>query len=129
MRGSDKRVVALSMIEPRADVLKPISLGADKGYDAEDFDNELKSMNVRPHVAQNGTGRRSNIDGRTTRHASYAMSQKLQKRIEEGFGWLKPVGTYRKTQFKGMDRVGWALTFAMAAYNLVRLPKLLEIST
>jgi IS5 family transposase len=127
--GHAERVAALSMIEPRADRPKAISLGADKGYDAEDFVNELKSMNVRPHVAQNDTGRRSNIDGRTTRHASYRMSQKIRKRIEEGFGWLKTVGVYRKTRFKGRDRVGWAFTFAMAAYNLVRLPKLLEIST
>lgn len=86
-------------------------------------------MNVRAHVAQNDNGRRSNIDRRTTRHASYAMSQKIRKRIEEGFGWLKTVGSYRKTRFKGRDRVGWAFTFAMAAYNLVRLPKLLQAST
>lgn len=127
--GHAERLAALSMIEPRADRPHAISLGADKGYDAEDFVNELKSMNVRPHVAQNDTGRRSNIDQRTTRHASYAMSQKIRKRIEEGFGWLKTVGSYRKTRFKGTDRVGWAFTFAMAAYNLVRLPKLLQAST
>jgi len=127
--GHAERIAALSMIEPRADRPHAISLGADKGYDAEDFVNELKSMNVRPHIAQNDTGRRSNIDRRTTRHAGYAMSQKIRKRIEEGFGWLKTVGAYRKTRFKGRDRVGWAFTFAMAAYNLVRLPKLLEIST
>jgi hypothetical protein len=83
-------------------------------------------MNVRPHVAQNDNGRRSAIDGRTTRHASYAMSQKIRKRIEEGFGWIKTVGGQRKTKFKGRDRVGWAFTFAAAAYNLVRLPKLLD---
>jgi transposase len=122
--GHAERIAALSMIEPRADRPRAISLGADKAYDAEDFVNELKSMNVRPHVAQNDNGRRSAIDRRTTRHAGYAMSQKIRKRIEEGFGWIKTVGGQRKTRFKGKDRVGWAFTFAAAAYNLVRLPKL-----
>jgi IS5 family transposase len=104
---------------------RAITLGADKAYDTEDFVNELKSMNVRPHVAQNDNGRRSAIDRRTTRHAGYAMSQKIRKRIEEGFGWIKTVGGHRNTRFKGKDRVGWAFTFTAAAYNLVRLPKLL----
>ena len=89
--------------------------------------NELRSMNVRPHVAQNTSGRRSAIDGRTTRHAGYAMSQRIRKRIEEGFGWVKTVAGQRKTRFRGRDRVGWAFAFAMAAYNLVRLPKLLAV--
>jgi transposase len=124
--GHAERIAALSMIEPKADRPRAISLGADKAYDAEDFVNELKSMNVRPHVAQNDNGRRSAIDRRTTRHAGYAMSQKIRKRIEEGFGWIKTVGGQRKTRFKGKDRVGWAFTFAAAAYNLVRLPKLVE---
>lgn len=127
--GHAERIAALSMVEPRADRPRAISLGADKAYDAEDFVNELRSMNVRPHVAQNDNGRRSAIDGRTTRHAGYAMSQKIRKRIEEGFGWIKTVGGQRKTRFKGKDRVGWAFTFAAAAYNLVRLPKLVEAAT
>ena len=122
--GHAERIAALSMIEPRADRPRAISLGADKAYDAEDFVNELRSMNVRPHVAQNDNGRRSAIDRRTTRHAGYAMSQKIRKRIEEGFGWIKTVGGQRKTRFKGRDRVGWAFTFTAAAYNLVRLLKL-----
>ena len=69
------------------------------------------------------------IDRRTTRHASYAASQRIRKRIEEGFGWIKTVGGQRKTKFRGKDRVGWAFTFAAAAYNLVRLPKLVEALT
>ena len=125
--GHAERIAALSMIEERADRPRAITLGADKAYDAEDFVNELKSMNVRPHEAQNDNGRRSAIDRRTTRHAGYAMSQKIRKRIEEGFGWIKTVAGQRKTRFKGRDRVGWAFTFAVAAYNLVRLPKLLEV--
>ena len=85
-------------------------------------------MNVRPHVAQNTNGRRSAVDGRTSRHAGYAMSPKIRKRIEEGFDWIKTIAGKRKTRFRGRDRVGWAFTFAAAAYNLVRLPKLLEAS-
>jgi transposase len=124
--GHGERNAALSMIEPRADRPKAISLGADKAYDAEDFVNELRSMNVRAHVAQNTNRRRSAIDGRTTRHPGYGMSQRIRKRIEEGFGWIKTIGGQRKTRFRGRDKVGWAFAFAAAAYNLVRLPKLLE---
>ena len=68
-----------------------ITLGADKGYDAEDFVNELRSMRVTPHVARNTSGRRSAIDGRTTRHPGYVASQRIRKRIEEAFGWIKTV--------------------------------------
>ncbi len=122
--GHAERIAALAMIEKRADWARPITLGADKAYDIEDFVNELRSMNVRPHVAQNTSGRRSAIDGRTTRHPGYAMSQKIRKRIEEAFGWDKTVAGQRKTRFRGVARVGWAFTFTMAAFNLVRLPKL-----
>ncbi|MDR3472284.1 MAG: IS5 family transposase [Devosia sp.] len=123
--GHAERIAALSMIEPRAERPRAVTLGADKAYDAEDFVNELRSLNVRAHVAQNDNGRRSAIDRRTTRHAGYAMSQRIRKRIEEGFGWIKTVAGQRKTRFRGRDRVGWAFTFAAAAYNLVRLPKLI----
>ena len=123
--GHAERIAALSMIEPRADRPRAISVGADKAYDAEDFVNELRSMNVRAHLARNTSGRRSSIDGRTTRHAGYGRSQKIRKRIEEGFGWIKTVGGLRKTRFKGRDKVGWAFALTAAAYNLVRLPKLL----
>ncbi|MFE1602314.1 IS5 family transposase [Methylobacterium sp. ID0610] len=122
--GHAERIAALAMIEPRADRPQAISVGADKAFDAEDFVNELRSRNVRPHVAQNTNGRRSAIDRRTTRHAGYAMSQKLRKRIEEGFGWIRTVAGRRKTRFRRKDRVGWDFTFA-AAYTLIRLPKLL----
>jgi transposase len=123
--GHAERVAALSMIEPHADRPSAVTLGADKAYDVGDFVNELRSMNVRAHVAQNTSGRRSAIDGRTTRHAGYALSQRIRKRIEEGFGWTKTVAGQRKTRFRGRDRVAWAFTLAIAAYNLVRLPKLL----
>ena len=82
-------------------------------------------MNVTPHVAQNTSNRRSAIDRRTTRHGGYASSQRLRKRIEEAFGWIKTIAGQEKTRFRGIARVGLAFTFAAAAYNLVRLPKLI----
>lgn len=123
--GHSERVAALAMIEKRADWPSSITLGADKGYDAADFVNELRSMNVRPHVAQNTNGRRSAIDGRTARHLGYVISQCIRKRIEDAFGWMKLVAGQCRTKFRGTDRVGWSFVFAAAAYNLVRMPKLL----
>jgi transposase len=123
--GHAERVAALHMIEPRADRPHAITLGADKAYDAEDFVNELRSMKVTPHVAQNLSGRSSAIDGRTTRHSGYPVSQRIRKRIEEAFGWVKTVAGQEKTKYRGRERVGWAFTFAVAAYNLIRLPKLM----
>src|SRR6478672_7005823 len=89
--GHAERIAALHMIEPRADRPRAITLGADKAYDVEDFINELRSMNATPHVAQNANGRSSAIDSRTTRQAGYAISQRIRKRIEEAFGWIKMV--------------------------------------
>jgi transposase len=126
--GHAERIAALHMIEPRADRPNAITLGADKAYDAEDFINELRAMNATPHVAQNTSGRCSAIDGRTTRHAGYAVSQCIRKRIEEAFGWIKTIAGQEKTKFRGRERVGWAFTFAAAAYNLTRLPKLMAAS-
>ena len=127
--GHAERVAALHLIEPRAERPRAVTLGADKGYDTQDFVNELRSLNVRPHVAQNQRdgpgGRRSAIDRRTTRHGGYAASQRIRKRIEEAFGWIKTVAGQEKTKLRGRGRVGWAFTFAAAAYNLVRLPKLI----
>jgi transposase len=127
--GHAERVAALHMIEPRADRPRAITLGADKAYDTQDFVNELRSMRVTPHVTQNANGRRSAIDGRTTRHDGYAVSLRIRKRIEEAFGWIKTIAGQEKTRFRGRDRVGWAFTFTAAAYNLVRLPKLLAVSS
>jgi transposase len=121
--GQAEREAALALIEPRADRPGRITLGADKGYDAEDFVNELRSLNVTPHVAAKAKG--SAIDGRTTRHAGYAVSQRIRKRIEEVFGWAKTVGPIAKTMLRGVGRVGAQFTFTVAAYNLARLPKLL----
>jgi hypothetical protein len=123
--GHAERLAALDMIEPRADRPRAITLGADGGYDAGDFVEELRILNVRPHVAQNTSRRRSAIDRRTTRHAGYAQSQHIRKRIEETFGWIKGIAGMRRTRLRGLPKVDWAFTFAAAAYNLVRAPKLL----
>jgi transposase len=122
--GHAERLSALDMVEPRADRPEAITLGGDKGFDAADFVMELREINVTPHIAQNTT-RRSAIDGRTTRHPGYAISQRIRKRIEEGFGWMKTVAGLKKTKYRGIENVGWAFMFAAAAYNLIRLPKLL----
>ena len=123
--GHAERLAALDMIAPRGDRSRAITLGADKGYDAQDLVMELRELNVRPHIAQNTSGRRSAIDRRTTRHRRYVMSQRVRKRIEEAFGWIKTVAGLKKTRFRGLARVDLAFTFAAAAYNLVRLPRLL----
>jgi len=102
-----------------------ITLGGDKAYDTQDFVAEMRRLGVTPLVSQNTKGRRSAIDGRTTRHAGYAVSVRVRKRIEEVFGWMKTVGGLRKTRHRGTARVGWMFTFVVAAYNLVRIPKLL----
>jgi transposase len=121
--GHAERIAALHMIEPRADRPTRITLAADKGYDTQDFVNELRAINVTPHVA--AKTKDSAVDERTTRHAGYKTSQKVRKRIEEAFGWAKSAAGLRKTKHRGLGRVGWQFTFTIAAYNLVRLPKLL----
>jgi transposase len=129
--GHAERIAALAMIEPHAERPQAITLGADRGFDAADFVNELRSLNVRPHIAQNLTRRRgrSAIDRRTTRHPGYSASQRARKRIEEAFGWIKAIAGQRKTRFRGIARVGFAFTFAAAAYNLIRIPKLMQVAT
>ena len=101
-----------------------VTLGGDKNYDTADCVEKLRGLNVTPHVAQNDTHRRSAIDQRTTRHPGYRVSQKKRKRVEEIFGWLKTVGGMRKLRHKGLEQVNWMFTFAVAAYNLVRLRNL-----
>jgi hypothetical protein len=99
-------------------------VGADKGYDTKDFVAETRNLNVAPHVAQNNKGRKSAIDGRTTRHTGYLISQRKRKRVEEIFGWMKTVGGMWKLRHRGLHLVGWMFTFAAAAYNLVRIRNL-----
>lgn len=121
--GQAERMAALLMIEPQADRSRRITPGADKGFDRQDFFNELRSMGIAPRVTRNaGVGRST---GRATRHRGYAVSQRSRKRIEEDFGCTKTFAGQSMTKFRGLDRVGWAFTFAAAVYKLVRLPKLL----
>lgn len=102
-----------------------ITVGADKGYDTERFVTEVRAMTVTPHVAQNINGRRgSNIDARTTGRPGYKVSQVIRKRIEEAYGWIKTVGGMAQTKHRGQHRVGWTFQLRAAAYNLIRLPKL-----
>jgi len=126
--GTAEREAALEMID---DIVgsRPITLGADKGYDVAEFVAELRARGVTPHVAQNTTNRRSAIDDRTTRHAGYEVSQRKRKRVEEIFGWEKVVAGIRKVKVRGVDRVGAVFTFALAAYNLVCMRKLILKST
>jgi transposase len=122
--GHAERLAALDMIEPYADRPKAITLGGDKGFDAADFVRELREINVTPHIAQNTT-RRSAIDRRTTRHSGYDISQRIRKRVEEGFGWMKTIGGIGRMKYRGREKVAWIFTLAAAAYNLIRLPKLM----
>jgi transposase len=123
--GHAERLAALHLIEPHAGRAQRVTVGADKGFDAQDFVDDLRESNVTPHVARNVSGRHSAIDGRTTRHPGYAVSLRIRKRIEEAFGWAKTVAGLRKARHRGLPKIDWQFTFAMAAYNLVRLPKLL----
>jgi len=124
--GTAERFAALAMLEGVAcETGRRVTIGADKSYDTADFVMEVRELNAVPHVAQNTAGRRSAIDGRTTRHPGYAASQRIRKRIEEVFGWKKSSAGHRKTRFRGLPRVRFAFTLAAAAYNLIRLPKLI----
>src|ERR1041385_4953070 len=123
--GTAERVAAVVMLEQVPGGHR-ITAGGDKGYDTRDFVAECRNLNVTPHVAQN-TKRSggSAIDERTTRHSGYALSQIKRKRIEECFGWVKNIALMRKVRHRGIEKVGWVFTFAAAAYNLVRMRKLL----
>jgi transposase len=121
--GTAEREAAIEMLAELPDSGR-ITLGGDKNYDTRDFVEQLRELEVTPHVAQNDTNRRSAIDARTTRHTGYAISQQKRKRIEEIFGWLKTVGGLRKLRHRGHERVEWTFTFAVAVYNLVRIRNL-----
>ena len=123
--GTVERDAAMLMLE-RVDGNKRITVAADKAYDTRDFVSEMRGMNVTPHVSQNiKRSGGSAIDGRTTRHAGYQVSQRKRKRIEEVFGWIKTVGMLRKTRHRGLETVRWVFTFTATAYNLVRMRNLM----
>lgn len=126
--GTAERDAALVMLEQIPGGHR-VTVGADKAYDTRDFVSECRNRKVTPQVAQN-TKRSggSAIDGRTVRHEGYEVSQKKRKRIEECFGWLKTIALMRKVRHRGIEKVGWVFTFAAAAYNLVRMRKLVALS-
>jgi transposase len=109
-------------VDTQSDDNRPRTVAADKGYDTPEFVGAMRDLNVTPHVAQKTKG--SAIDGRTTRHSGYAVSQRKRKRVEEIFGWLKTVGPLRKLHHRGTDLVDWMFVFACAVYNLVRMRNL-----
>jgi transposase len=123
--GTAECEAALLMLNRLPATSRRRTLGADKGYDTRAFVAALRERNVTPHVAQNTSGRRSAIDGRTTRHVGYAVSQRKRKLVEQGFGWGKSYGLLHKLRHRGLGTVRWVYTFTAAAYNLVRMRTLL----
>jgi transposase len=121
--GTAERDAALLMASQIPGV-KPVTLGGDKNYDTQEMVRDLREMKVIPHVAQNNTNRRSAIDGRTTQHPGYAISQKKRKRVEESFGWMKIIGMLKKVKLRGLEKVSWLFTFVAGVYNLYRLHRL-----
>jgi transposase len=121
--GTAERTAALAMLDRRRRDGRS-TLGADRGYDTRDFVAGLRERGVTPHVAQHDRNRRSAIDGRTTRHPGYAVSQRRRKRVEEVFGWGKTVGGLRKLRYLGRARNELCRKLTAAAYNLVRMAKL-----
>lgn len=128
--GTAEREAALAILDRRKPARR-ITLGADKAYDAMAFIEDLRSRQVTPHIAINGrvskhgVVRKTAVDGRTTRHVGYQVSQVCRKRIEEVFGWIKAQAGLAKVKVRGCAKVAAVFTFAVAAYNLVRIPKLL----
>ena len=124
--GTAERDMAVRQVaEARQRGFRPKTVGADKNYDTRDCVAQLRQCQVTPHVAQNTSGRRSAIDGRTTRHLGYAISQRVRQRVEEIFGWMKTVGGLRRTRFRGLERTHFAGYLVAAAYNLVRVARLI----
>jgi len=128
--GTAEREITPVLLETaRARGFHPRTIGADKGYDTKAWVAAVRQLGVTPHVARNVTARRSSaIDGRTTRHAGYAVSQRKRKRVEEIFGWMKTVGGFRRTRFRGLARTHLAGYLVATAYNLVRMGRLMTAS-
>ena len=126
--GTAEITNAIQMLEDNAGP-RQVTVGGDKLYDTKEFVATIRSMSVTPHVAQNITDRRgSAIDARTTRHAGYDISQRIRKRVEEIFGWTKSVANFRRTRYKGKERTQMASYFVGAAYNLLRISRLLPVT-
>jgi len=124
--GRSERQTAIEMLEQRQR-RRRITVGADRGYDSADFVGHCRDTKITAHVAQN-THCRSAIDGRTVRHAGYAISQRVRRRIEQVFGWIKTVGGLRRSRYRGRQRTQLAAHLVGAAYNLLRIAKLVAHS-
>lgn len=128
--GHAEREAALSMLSRQGKKrVRPKTLGADKGYHSSDFINALRKKEIIPHIAEVKNRKPDGLDRRTTRHESYAISQRIRKRVEEIFGWFKTVGGLRKTRFKGIARTQEYTFMVGAAYNLLRMSKLVPSGT
>ncbi len=121
--GRAEREVAAELLAdaPRA---SRATVGADRGYDTRGFVAAVRDQGVTPHVAQNVSGRSSAVDGRTTRHVSYQLSQRFRKAVEHPFGWLKQVAGIRQVKVRGLRKVDWVFTLGMAAFDLLRMGRL-----
>jgi hypothetical protein len=126
--GTIEREAAQTMIVRHSPGSRRLTLGADKAYDVREFVDDLRDLNVTPHIAQNTSNRTSAIDARTTRHPGYAISQRQRKRTEEPFGWAKTIGGLARPMLRGVARLRFKFTLTMAAYDLIRLPNLLGSS-
>ena len=127
--GTAEREGAITMLKRRRGVHKRATVAADKAYDTKEFVRQCRELDVTPHVAQNTANRRSAIDGRVTRHAGYAVSQRRRKLVEECFGWMKTVGAARKLRYVGVAKNQFWMTMEAIAYNLVRMANLQASAT
>jgi transposase len=124
--GYAEREAALLMLaDKQQGRSRRITLGADKAYDAKDFVTAARELNVTPHVAKDDNGRRSNMDGRATRHPGYCISLSCRWLVEKPFGWMKQTGPIRQVKVRGLHNVDWVFVFSCAVHNLIRLPKLI----
>ena len=124
--GYAEREAALLMLaDKQKDRKRRITVGADKAYDCRQFVAAVRKLNVTPHITKNDNGRRSNMDGRTTRHEGYGVSLSCRWLVEKSFGWLKQTGPVRQVRVRGLHKVDWVFVFSCAAHNLLRLPRLI----
>jgi len=126
--GTVEREAAKEMIVRYSPGAKRITLGADKGFDTAGFVAGMRALNVTPHVAQNTAHRCSAIGRRTTHHPGYAISQRKRKRVEEPFGWGKTIGGLARPMLRGVKKLDFKFTLTMAAYDLIKLPRLMAMN-
>ena len=122
--GTSERIAALNMVKRRARKGRRITLGGDKGYDVNEFIEDLRAIKVTPHISQRADGRDTVLDGRTTRHPGYGISISKRKLIEQIFGWLKSAGLLRQVRIRGVARIGALWDLALSMYNILRIRNL-----